>query len=578
MILKIVKWFKNLCKNNPGVRKTTVQALSAFPAEAPAITSDGSQQIKMYLIDPSEPNFLVEEPVQKTRLPINAVGDFGGGFPYGSIQQQATASKAMVNHALKYMISLTPKNINNWSSVNVLTILPRAGKDINAYYDRGALKFFFFGDKKLNKNIYACDSRSVVIHEFGHAYLDILRPDFWSTQCSEIWAFHEAFGDMTAILENLQYDELIENAIHETDGNLLKSNIITRLAVEMGQGVYHLTNGKDGELPNCLRDISIVYKYTIPENLPQVGPDNKIINECHSFSRIFSGAFYEIIIKMSEQNIKNGMKQIDAVKNARDIAAHYLLAAVIDAPATIRFFDAIAKHMLHIDANNGGKFQTVMGQVFLNRNILQESIKMLDVVDMKDVVKNIKDPFEVQTHGNTKVVRIFTNRKIRLNKMKKGIMALSNNPLFDLEIDVPNQVCHYFDENQQLTDTVQAQDSEIIDAAYNCLDFLHKNNLVGSHTTALFEENNGALVRKQIVCLCGKPNYCDKNAPEYGKPWKPANNAGCVGCHNKNCKPQSCDCDNPEPAKPVKTGCYTSMKSGSVKSYKVGQSISRKVC
>ena len=129
---------------------------------------------------------------------------------------------------------------------------------------------------------------------------------------------------------------------------------------------------------------------------------------------------------------------------------------------------------------------------------------------------------------------------------------------------------YYFDENNQLTDIVQSQDAEIIDAAYVCLNFLHKNNLVGDHDNALFTAEQGKLIRKQIICKCSKPNYCDQNAPEYGKPWKPANNSGCVGCH-KDCVPQSCDCEpTTTPTTPQKTGCFTSVRSG------VARSISRR--
>lgn len=572
---KLVEWIKKLW--HTGIRKNSVEALSVVPIQELMIASNGSTKTKMYLNDPTTPELTVEEEVGRTALNISALGDQGGGFPLGSIQQQASACKGMIGSILSYVMSKTKKPVKNWAITNTLNIQARAGKDINAFYDRGSLKFFYFGDKIMKKNIYACDSRSVVCHEFGHAYLDILRPDLWSTQASEIWAFHEAFGDMVALLENLQHDTLIQKAIQETNGDLLKSNILTRLAAEMGIGVYHLTNGKGGGLNNCLRDLSVVYKYSEPEQLPSDGPDNQIINECHSFSRILSGAFYEIIVKMSELNIKEGQDQITALKNARDTAATYLFAAATSAPATVRFFDAVAKQILMIDKTSGGKYQEIITKVFTSRAIIKKDnvIKMLDVKDFKDVAKDIKDMFELQTHGNQKIIRTVSMRKIKLSK-EMGVLAQSDNPLFDLEIEVPSQMAYYFDENNQLTDVVQAQDTEIIDAAYTCLDYLHKKNLVGDHDNALFVAKKGKLVRKQIICRC-KPNHCDPNAPEYGKPWKPANNSGCVACH-RNCVPQPCDCESTTPTPPPKTGCYTSMRSGGIKSYKVGQFLSRKVC
>lgn len=575
---KLIDWIKNLW--NKRIMRRTVSALAVVPMKEKKAVSSGSPKTKMYLNDPTTPNLIVEEEVAGTVLQINAIGEQGGGFPLGSIQQQAAACKGMVNHILKYVVSKTAKKqIRHWAITSSLNILPRAGKDINAYYDRGSLKFFYFGDKVMKKNIFACDSRSIVCHEFGHAYLDILRPDLWSTQAAEIWAFHEAFGDMVALLEHLQHDVLIQNAIEETHGDLMKSNILTRLAAEMGIGVYHLTNGKGGSLPNCLRDMSIVYKYTEPEKLPSEGPDDIIINECHSFSRILSGAFYEIIVKMAAQNMKSGQDQLTAIKNARDTAAEYLMTAAMSAPSTVRFFDAVARQILQLDKTTGGVYQNVIRNVFQDRNILPKGnvIKMLDVKNMRDVVKDIKDMFELQVHGNERILRTLAVKKIKLSD-HLGVTAQSDNPLLNLEIDVPVQTAYYFDEKNQLTDIVQAQDTEIIDAAYSCLDYLHKNNLVGEHDQALFSVKKNKLVRKQIVCKCGKPNYCDPNAPEYGKPWKPANNAGCVGCHTGDCQPQSCDCESTTPTPPAKKGCYTTVRTGGVRGYKIGQFISRKVC
>src|SRR5262249_31746722 len=156
---------------------------------------------------------------------------------------------------LNYMLSKTPgQKPTRWAATECLMILPRAGQDLNAYYDRSGLKFFYFGDPISRKIVFACEASDVVSHEFGHAYLDILRPDFWSAQCSEIWAFHESFGDMTAILTILQSDQVINKVLQETAGNLESSNTVSKLAEEMGVGLYHLTHGVDGELTSALRD------------------------------------------------------------------------------------------------------------------------------------------------------------------------------------------------------------------------------------------------------------------------------------------------------------------------------------
>lgn len=569
MLDKILNWFK-------GIRKKDIQTLSVQNFN---LNNDVTYKEKttntVFLNDPTNPQLIIEQPDVIPVLPIRSVGESGCGFSLGSIQQQALASKQIVADVLRYMCKKNPNTINHWAATNSLTIMSRAGQDVNAFYDRSSLRFFYFSDPKKNKIIYACDSRSVVAHEFGHAFLDILRPDLWNTQASEVWAFHEFFGDATAILAMLNYDELIDHAISETNGNLLQSNILTRLAAEMGEGLYHLTNGQGGMLPNCLRDISIKHQYKTPESLPNNGPDNVIINESHSFSRILSNAFYESIIRIAQKHTEMPLK--DALKHARDVMAEYLISASKSAPHCVRFFDAFCRQILHIDKSNGSKYQSILVGIFSDRNIIQSKLLILADADIDAITKQLDTPFEIQTYGDAKIVRTLGAKTIKLVD-NLGLTALSDNPLLNLEIDVPNETAYYFNENNKLIDISESHKDEIVDAALTCLQILNTKNLVGSHDSALFQDNFGKLVRKQIVCTCGRSNACIPGQPEYNKPWKPSNNSGCVKCFNQNCKPKSCDCKSPPIPQPPKTGCYTSVKTGGITVYRSGNGLSRKVC
>jgi hypothetical protein len=555
----------------------------SFGVPSERVISDGTDNVHVYLNDPTTPDLMATVPFPKeTRLPLRSVGAVGGGWPLGTIQQQSAATLVCVNNALTYMASKSPKEIKGWAAINTLSIMCRAGKDINAYYDRGALKFFFFPDPAMHKMIFACDARTVTAHEFGHAFLDILRPDFWNTQALEIWALHEAFGDMTALLDGLQMDALVDRALHETGGDLMKSNVLTKLAAEMGRGLHDLAHGQMGELNDCLRDLIIVYRYTEPEKLPMDGMDNQLLQEPHSFSRVLSGAFYEMIVRIYEKNKQGGMDPKAALKSAGDTAAHYLLNAVVGIPVTVRAYNALCQKMLLIDKAEGGKYYDVMHQTFANRTLLMQNVMMLDNVTLGDVTKGLKEPFEVQVHGGSKIVRTLATKEVvladHLGGPTNSVQAQAYNPLLKLKIEVPVQATYYFDHQDKLVDVVNPHEAEIIDAAYNCLEFLHKKGLVGSHNTALFEEKYGKLVRKQIVC-CGRPNYCDPNAPEFGKPWKPRNNSGCSVCHG-DCDPLPCLPCNPEMPAPkvVKKGCFTSVRSGQARTYRSGGSNSIKVC
>lgn len=576
----ILNWMKGLI-NIPvkmfGHIPNEIKSLATVTIKPRPIQDPNNKNNKIYLNDPSTPQFIIEEPEPAdTVFAMRAMGEAGGGYPLGSIQQQALAIKQMVNSALIYMKSKTKKDIRGWAAVQSLTLIPRAGKDINAFYDRNALQFFYFGDPAIRKNIYAADARSVVTHEFGHAFLDILRPDWWDTQCSEIWAFHEAFGDMTALLQSLQHDSLIDEAIKETNGDLMKSNIISRLAAEMGIGLYHVIEQQQpgGDFnPTCLRDLTMSWNYVPPETLPTDGGDSVLINECHSFSRIFSHAFYEILVNVAQFNISenSGMSLKDAVKMARDTMAECLIEAVLTTPTTVRVYDAVARNMMAVCP----KYSQIMSGIFQKHDILINKVGILANVDMKTLVAGIKEPHEIKTKGNMKIVRTLGIKTMKLTE-KLGLMALSDNPLLDLEITVPCQSAYYF-ENDKLMNSSEYNEAEVLDAAYKCLDILHKNNLVGSHKEAIFDIKYGKLVRKQIICTCGRPNYCDPNAPEYQKPWKPRNNSGCSVCH-ADCEPRSCSCEQESPKPVPKTGCFTTVKTGGATVYKFGSSASRKFC
>ena len=578
----ILNWVKGLINipvkmfgHIPGEVKTLAE-ITLKPKPKPQ-RDPNNHNNKIYLNDPSTPQFIIEEAEPAdTVFPMHAMGEAGGGYPLGSIQQQALAIKQIVNSALIYMKAHTPKQITGWAATGSLTLIPRAGKDINAFYDRGALQFFYFGDPVFRKNIFAADARSVVTHEFGHAFLDILRPDWWDTQCAEIWAFHEAFGDMTALLAALQHDSLIDEAIKQTNGDLTKSNIISRLAAEMGIALYHVVQQQQPETdvnPVCLRDLSVSWDYVPPETLPSDGGDKVLINECHSFSRVFSHAFYEILINIAEFNVsEHSISLKDGIKMARDTMASCLIEAVLAAPTAVRVYDAVARHMICINQ----KYSQIMSSVFEKHHILINNVGILSDVDVKTFVNNITEPHEVRTKGKMKIVRTLGVKTMKLSD-KLGLMALSDNPLLDLEISVPCQSAYYF-ENDQLINSSEFDEAEMLDAAYSCLDMLHKHNLVGNHKEAIFDIKHGKLVRTQIICTCGKPNYCDPNAPEYGKPWKPANNSGCSKCYSKNCLPQSCSCDSAPPSPAPKTGCFTTVKIGGQTAYKFGNNASRKFC
>ena len=234
--------------------------------------------------------------------------------------------------------------IKNWSSTSVLHVNCLAGKELNAFYDRNSLKFYY--ERKGFKTIYMADSADVVSHELGHAILDAIRPDFWHVQSKEIWAFHEAFSDICSIVSIMQYDVVLNQIIKETNGNLLVSNCASRLAEEVGIFVYENYSQNNGYLSNALRDLATeTYKYSDPDKLPDDAPNNQLSSECHSYGRVFSSVWYNILCKIYQKELNNS-SPLDALKKSRDISFFLLLQAVSISPRVSGYHAAIAKCML----------------------------------------------------------------------------------------------------------------------------------------------------------------------------------------------------------------------------------------
>ncbi len=255
-----------------------------------------------------------------------------------------------------------------------LPIYPRAGQDFNAYYDRKGLKFFYNTDKATNQMMYTCESSDIVAHECGHAVLDAHHPDYWDSLLSETGAFHEAFGDMSAMLVTLGDPNVRAAILAEHGGDLAKSNAVSRLAEQLARGLYDSGYADTVVSPAALRDAVNKFKYHEPDKLPGKAPASKLSSESHSFSRVFSGAFYDLLVGVYEQLRKEraAVSPDAALEQARGLAGHMLAQGLILAPKGDAPFKTIASSMITVDAQNfSGKYFAALRKAFVGRRILK---------------------------------------------------------------------------------------------------------------------------------------------------------------------------------------------------------------
>lgn len=458
------------------------------------------------LNDSADPIITELQMPKSTNIPFIVKGFSGSSVPLGNKEYRAANIHVAIATSINQIQSMVRRSrppIHKWAGTSNLEIVPDNGKMLNAYYNRRGLYFFHEKDPITKKVIYTGDSTDIVTHELGHALLDAMRPDFWSVQALEIWAFHEAFADIVAMLHLMQFDEAMLKALEETNGTMKTSNNISRLAEEMGITIQHYTTGsKYTGSAIGLRDAVNEFKYIDPRKLPKEGPDSKIFAECHSFGRIFAGAWYDLLVGIYEKE-SVGKDPLDALKMARDIAGGYLMKAIPQTPRVVKYHDAIAKAILVADKSQGGKYREIIQKVWNDRNLIRPvGIKMLSNKKWDDVVKELKKGDEVLKSPNISSAKLSSRRTMRLSDVlpDSSISALSAaaGNLMDVELDIPSDSYYEFDRNGNLINEILPEEDDIISNVQACVSYLHYKNDVSDSAATRWEITNGKLQRTFI--------------------------------------------------------------------------------
>jgi PLD-like domain len=243
-----------------------------------------------------------------------------------------------------------------WQLGDTLPLLLDEAEDFNAYYDRQALNFFH--GTAGGRTVYSGESPDVVCHEQGHAVLDALRPGLFDAGSIEAAAFHESFGDMSAILAALQLPTMRTAVIAETGGDLKRSSRLSRLAEQLGWAIRQID--PSAVEPDCLRNAANSFVYTNPEGLPSSAPASSLSSEPHAFSRVFTGAFLEAIA--------GGFRLASANPGEADLQgvsldlARLLIAGILAAPIA-RIYGQVAAAIVAADAAAEGRAQGRYGDV-----------------------------------------------------------------------------------------------------------------------------------------------------------------------------------------------------------------------
>jgi Fungalysin metallopeptidase (M36) len=251
-----------------------------------------------------------------------------------------------------------------------LALQQNNGVDLNAYYDGQSLAFFEFTTG--TKTTFSGASTDVVAHEAGHAFLDTIRPDLWDSNLTEPNAFHEAFGDCMAILTML-FDQETRQALLAASADLSAPNFVEATAEDLSDGVrLELGPSHPAALP---RHALNNFRWQLPTTLPSSAPPAALSSEIHSFGRVFSGCFYDVI-----RNIFTSYPNRDeaSLLMAAQTAGKLLIGGARSAPETPRFFQAVGRAMILTDQTlNGGANRQAVRDAFDRHNIALGSAAMM---------------------------------------------------------------------------------------------------------------------------------------------------------------------------------------------------------
>lgn len=441
-----------------------------------------------YIInDSSTPNL-----VEKAKIPSvgnlrYSVRDYNSN-PKNLNQRRALNCFVTIGNCINYVQSNSKSIIKRWASTQNLDVVPLAGVDVNAYYDRRSLRFFY--SKINNKTIYTADSQDIVAHELGHAILDAMRPDFWSVQSLEIWSFHEAFADICAIVSIMQYEEALKKVLEDTNGDISKSNLVSRLAEEVG--IFIFDNYSNKYLSNALRDPAVeIFKYVDPQTLPAETSNDKLAAECHSFGRVFTAVWYNIFTKVYEKECLTSSRLI-AIKKARDICFSLLLQSIPTSPRVVNYYYAIAKSMIGLSKIKFPQYETLIKESFIEFDILnkEEPLKMLSNTSWDEIVSNLNKNDEVIKNSKGIIVKLTRNKTIKI----QNISILSNNNDNSIEVETPSDMYFEFDNNGILIDEIIPDEKKILESSLFCLSVIEKQD-----KNNMWSIENNKLIRNYIV-------------------------------------------------------------------------------
>jgi len=347
----------------------TGRRAAARPAARRTAEAEGAPLVRAWMDDPGSGLGLMEcrapdllaAPlafrIKGTAFPAKRYAPATRGFRYWS------AATALRRVADLWAPHLARHRVTRWQMGSTLPVSLDAGSGLDAWYDREELAFKRSGSG--TAAVHAGESPDILCHEAGHACLDALRPDLWDAPFIEAAAFHESFADMSAVLAALALPEVRTQVVAQVAAG--ESSPLSRIAEQLGAALRRIAPQVAERL--CLRDAVNHWTYVAPESLPEGSLADTLTAEPHSFSRVFTGAFHDLLSALLRA--RSARPSADDLAQVADDAARLLVDATTIAPLNPDFFARVGASMVDVDARVfAGRHAKVLTAVLRDRRIL----------------------------------------------------------------------------------------------------------------------------------------------------------------------------------------------------------------
>jgi hypothetical protein len=292
-----------------------------------------------------------------------------------------------------------------------LAIDTHAGSGGNAFYNEQDRLLGFdtveFGGEQSSTAL----SADIVSHETGHAVLDGIRDLYNESFGLGPSAFHESFGDMTAMLIALHDDSLLRRMLEYTGGDLRLENFVTQMAEYVTQllqdqqietlhshGIY---------LRNAINDLRYQSFDSLHYYPPQ--PETTLGLQAHNYSRLFTGAFYDILVGIFEL-LNDDMPAHIALHRARDIAGSLLTLALELGPVgEFDFFDMACALIAADTMRYDSRFSRIISRSFAEERSIGSIARFNDYKAMLD---NLPEVYLPETLNSALASALFLEEKV----------------------------------------------------------------------------------------------------------------------------------------------------------------------